>query len=268
MTAKTSVLLAFVALVSASVHGSQPPAMYDGERLTYKVSWAIVPGAGEIKLAAEHVNTPEGPRLVVTQSTATRRLAKMLMAFEAMATSTFDLKTGRLITLEEKSTTRGKKAQHSVTFDYASRVAQYVNPIKPKLTRPLVIPAGDPTDLMMGLLQTRTWDLKPGDKRDALVLFDDDFYELTIYVLRYEDVQTPVGKFRTIVLEPRMEKTPPQGMFKRGSSVRIWIAQDRYRLPVKFEVEFKIGTGTATLESYQGPPSAVDPAADAKNPRP
>jgi hypothetical protein len=115
---------------------------------------------------------------------------------------------------------------------------------------------------MMGLLQTRSWNLKPGEKRDVLVLFDDDFYELTIHMARYEDVQTPVGKFRTIVLEPRMDKTPPKGMFRRGSSVRVWIAQDQHRLPVKFEVEFKIGTGTAVLEAYEAPPKA----AHAQNP--
>jgi hypothetical protein len=129
----------------------------------------------------------------------------------------------------------------------------------------LAIPSGNPTDLIMGLLQTRSWDLQPGQKRDVLVLFDDDFYELTIHMARYEDVQTKMGRFKTIVLEPRMDKTPPKGMFKRGSSVRVWIAQNNHRLPVKFEVEFKIGTGTATLESYQGP--AVAPPPDAKDPR-
>ena len=229
--------------------------MYDGERITYRVSWAIVPGAGEIKLAARHVTSAEGTRLVVSQSTHTRRLAKMLLPFEAEAVSTFDVKTGRLLTLHEKSSTRGKKAEHTVTFNHDSRIANYVAAKAPNEPRPLTIPAGDPTDLMMGLLQTRTWDLKPGEKRDALVLFDDDFYELTIHMLRYENVRTPLGMFRTIVLEPRMDKTAPQGMFKRGSTVRIWIAQDRHRLPVKFEVEFKIGTGTAMIESYVPSPS-------------
>ena len=56
-----------------------------------------------------------------------------------------------------------------------------------------------------------------------------------------------------------MDKTTPKGMFKRGSKVRVWIAQDEHRLPVKFEVEFKIGTGTATLETYT--PAGAAPAA-------
>ena len=61
-----------------------------------------------------------------------------------------------------------------------------------------------------------------------------------------------------------MEKTPPKGMFKRGSTVRVWIAQDAHRLPVKFEVEFKIGTGTATLEAYEAPAAAGSHAPDSR----
>ena len=127
----------------------------------------------------------------------------------------------------------------------------------PDLDTPLMfaldIPPGDPQDLIMALLQTRAWDLKVGEARDALVLFNDDFYQLTIHAARYEVVRTKHGDYNTIVLEPRMEKTEPKGMFKRGSTVRVWISQDAHRLPVKFEVEFNIGTGTATLDTYKPP---------------
>lgn len=240
-----------------------------GERLTYKVSWAIVLGAGEIKIAAEPDPTSTTPRLLVTTTTATRKLARMLLKFDAEAKSVFDLATGRLVALEEKSQQGDKHSEHRVTFDLDARQASYFPANAPTAPRVLPIPPGDPTDLIMGLLQTRTWDLKPGEKRDALVLFDDDFYELTIHMARYEDVETKLGKFRTVVLEPRMDKTPPKGMFKRGSSVRVWIAQDSHRLPVKFEVEFKIGTGTATLEAYEPPTAAGASApANAKNSRP
>lgn len=273
-----SLLFLFCAVAGAL---SAAPALplQSGERLTYRVSWAIVPGAGEIKIDATTDTTGPEPRLKVTTTTATRRLARMLLPFDAKAESIFDLQTGKLVSLHEVSAQKDKKSEHSVAFDYATRQALYTPAGEPPRT--LVIPAGDPFDLIMGLLQTRSWTMNEGEKRDALVLFDDDFYELTIHAARFENVRTPLGTFRTLVLEPRMDKTPPKGMFKRGSSVRVWIAQNDHRLPVKFEVEFKIGTGTATLESYQGPASAGGaPAtgiptpkpsastADAKDPRP
>jgi hypothetical protein len=250
---------------SAAANPVQLP-LQGGEKLTYRVSWAIVPGAGEIKITAEQDASATNPQLVVRTKTATKRLARVLLPFDAEGKSVFDLRTGRMIGLEDKSVYKQKTAEHRVTFDYTTRRASYLTVGETEPPRVLEIPDGNPTDLIMGLLQTRNWDLKPGEKRDALVLFEDDFYELTIHMARYEQLRTGMGTFKTVVLEPRMEKTPPKGMFKRGSSVRVWIAQDDHRLPVKFEVEFKIGTGTATLEAYEGPAKVT--ASNAKDPRP
>lgn len=256
-------------------------AVRDGEMFTYKVSWAVVAGAGEIKFSASNDASGPTPQLRVTTTTATRGFARWLLAFDAKATSLFDARTGRLLSLSEFSEQRSKRSEHAVAFDYTAMQALYTVPDPTEKPRPLPVPAGDPMDLITQLVQTRSWDLKPGEKRDALVLFDDEFYELTIYAARYEDVETSLGMFKTLVLEPRMEKTPPKGMFKRGSTVRVWISQDEQRLPVRFEVEFKIGTGIATLTHYQPPSSAkategrpsgdaATPAAapDAKNSRP
>lgn len=247
-------------------HASLP--VYDGERLTYRVSWAIVPGAGEIKVSAREESGADGPTLAVTATTATRRLARMLLPFDAEAKSIFDLKTGRLLSLQETSTQRSKRSAHRVTFDYTSRQATYQGSKSADQPQVIAIPPGDPTDLIMGLLQTRSWNLKQGEKQDALVLFANDFYELTIYYTRNEQVRTPLGTFPAMVLEPRMERTAPKGMFKRGSTVRVWISQDERRLPLKFEVEFKIGTGTATLEAHEGPTASAATRSDAKDPRP
>lgn len=249
MTAR--LLLSLLAVVvAASARAELPLPLRAGERLTYRVSWAVVPGAGEIHITASEEIVDGVPRLALTTHTATRGLAKWLLPFEANGKSLFDLQTGKLVWLHEKSVTRRKDAEHSVTFDYETREAKYVSALEPEKSRAISMPPGDPTDLMTALLQTRHWNLKPGEKRDALVLFDDDFYELTLHALGYEKVKTPLGTFNTLVLQPRMDKTPPKGMFRRGSTVRVWIAQDDHRLPVKFEVEFKIGTGTATIEAH------------------
>ena len=239
------------------------PPLSDGEALTYKVSWAVVMGAGEIKIAAQRDASGAAPRLRVTTTTATRGLARLLLPFDARAESLFDLRTGRMVSLAESSQQRSRKSEHSVTFDYATSRALYSVPGGEDKPRSLELLAGDPLDLINSLVQTRSWNLKLGEMRDALVLFDDEFYQLTIHAVRAEEVETPLGTFKTLVLEPRMEKTPPKGMFKKGSTVRVWIEQDDERhLPVKFEVEFKIGTGVATLANYE-PPSSAE-AAEAK----
>ena len=236
-----------------------PPALAlgDGETLTYHVSWVIVPGAGLIKVGARAVRDPEGrPQMRITTTTSTRGLAWLLLPFKAEAESLYDVASGRLLWLGETSDTRGRKAADTVVFDYRNRRAEFTASQPPEPTRLLPLPPGDPTDLITCLLLARTWDLQPGQSHDALVLFGDEFYELTIHALAIESVSTNLGDFETVLLEPRMEKTPPKGMFKRGSTVKVWISRDARRLPVRFQVSFNFGSGLATLADYHPPVGA------------
>ena len=242
-------LLVGAAAASRLLVASPGPPLAPGEELRYSVSFAIVPGAGDIVVSAA---PGADATLKVITTTATRGLARLLLPFDAVGECIYDMPTGHLLSLQERSNTRGRHDEHIVTFDYATHQASYVA-MGATAPRYLTLPAGEPNDLITALLETRQWDLKPGDARDSLVLFNDDFYLLTIHALRYENVDTDLGQFRTLVLEPRMEKTPPKGMFRKGSKVHVWISQDERRLPVKFEVEFNIGTGAATLESYTPP---------------
>jgi hypothetical protein len=255
-----SLLLLIVLLFRASPLGAEP-SLGVGEQLTYRVGWGLVFGAGEIKIAADQAST--GPdhhlELQVTTTTRTRGLARMIYPFDAEADALFDVHTGRMLSSQEKSKSESKETHTSVTFDYAEGVAKYVNEIDAAKSATLPMPAGNPADLIMSLVQTRAWNLQPGDQRDALVIFDGEFYELTIHAVRFEEIYTSLGTFNTLVLEPKMEKTPPKGMFKRGSGVKVWISQDDRHLPVKFQVEFKFGSGVATLVHYQ-PPAGETPA--------
>jgi hypothetical protein len=262
-------------LLAALPLAAQPKLpLSDGETFIYKVAWAVLPGAGEIKITAQTDTTAAAPRLRVVTTTVTRGLAKILLPFEARAESLFDFKSAKLLSLSEYNQQRSKRSEHTVTFDYTGAQALYGVPGSTDKPRALPLPPGEPLDLITCLIQTRAWNIKPGEARDVLVLFDDDFYELTIRAVRIEEVRTPLGTFQALVLEPRMEKTPLKGMFKKGSTVRVWISQDERHLPIRFEVEFKIGTGTATLIRYE-PPAPAKLATDQapspdekKDPRP
>jgi hypothetical protein len=242
-------------LFGPAAHADDRLGLGDGEVLTYNVSWVVLPGVGSIEIAAHAAIDPAtgAPQMRVDTTTSTSGLAYLLLPFEARSESLYDANTGRLLSLDESSLTRAKSNIHRVTFDYAAGIAHYITPPPDGANRLLPMPPGYPTDLITCLLNARTWNLKPGQTRDALVLFNDEFFELTIHAIRYEDQDTPLGRFHALALEPRMEKTPPKGMFKRGSTARVWISQDDRHLPVRFQVEFKFGTGVATLTDYRPP---------------
>src|SRR3954468_4270484 len=89
-------VISFVSLAAAFLGPIRLPAalpLQDGERLTYRVSWAIVPGAGEIKISAKQDVSGPAPRMIVTTNTRTRGLARMLLKFDAESQSVFDLKS-------------------------------------------------------------------------------------------------------------------------------------------------------------------------------
>jgi len=196
---------------------SAQPALRPGEALTYRVGW------GSSLAPARSKSSPRLRRRALRPATSSTSLPPppavspaQLYAFDARAEALVDEKTGRLISHVETSTTKQRNTRHVTTFDYAKRIAFYRDEINAAKNLDFALPPGEPLDLIMSLINTRAWDLKPGDKRDALVLFEEEAYELTIHAVRYEEVTTRLGTFNTLVLEPRMDKTPPKGMFKKA----------------------------------------------------
>jgi hypothetical protein len=261
-------MLLFVLVVGARAADLEL-GLRDGEALTYRVAYGIFGNAGEIKIAANTEINDGAPFLSVVTTTSTRGFLRTVYPFQAQSDSIFDQRTGRMTVHTETSATSKKKTNFALEFDHTKSIALYTDFTNSANNQTLTLPPGNPMDLITSLVQTRVWDLKPGESRDINVMFDRDIYELTIYAVRYEKVRTAMGSFNTLVYEPRMEKTPPKGMFKRGSAVHVWISQDANRLPVKFEVEFKFGAGVANLIKYQPPKEVAQPetaAATTKNP--
>jgi hypothetical protein len=226
-------------------------ALSDGEKMKFRVGWGIFRHAGELTIEADRVRTDEADHLRITTITASDGIVKAFYPFVATSEAYFDPKTGLLLHANDVSETKKKTTRQTLTLNYEQRIAAYVNENEPEKSADIEMPEGNPMDLMMSLVQTRDWDLKPGEKQDALILFDDEFYELTIYADRYEKLRTKLGKFKTLVLIPKMEKTEPKGMFKRGATVKVWVSQDEQRLPVRIEVKLKVGKGVMTLIEHQ-----------------
>ena len=85
------------------------------------------------------------------------------------------------------------------------------------------------------------------------VIFDivnrEKQYPLVVKVLGKETVKTDAGKFNCWVVEPQFRG---EGIFvAKGKSLKVWLTDDAYRMPVKMEVEVFIGSVSAELLAYQ-----------------
>lgn len=229
-------------------------AFRDGETFTYKVGFAIFPHAGDLIISARDHKQDGLEVMSVTTETRSQGFVREFYAFDNLAEVVIAKATGRMLQVKESGGTKKRPTDTETVFDYTARVARHTDRIRPGRSGEIPIPEGEPVDLISALVQTRDWNLKPGEKRDLLVQFGRDFYPLSIYADRYEDVRTPLGTYKTLLLVPRMEKDP-KGLFKKGGEIKVWISQDASSLPVKMQLKLNFGSATLLLSDYS--PQAV-----------
>lgn len=249
------ILLALHLVAMTSLHAAPYTAFRPGEKFTYKVGFAIFSRAGEITIEAAEDTDAGGRQLMrIVNTTSSRGFVRGVYALDNRAEVLIDRLSGRILSTRETGSD-GKRATDSETiFDYAAKVARHVDRSRPGRSGDIPIPDGDPLDLISALVQTRDWNMKPGDARDILVHFGRDIYPLTIKAGQFEEVRTPLGKYRALVLVPEMRGTP-KGLFKRGGEIKVWIAQDGSQLPVKMQLRLNYGTASLLLSGYESPPA-------------
>lgn len=65
-----------------------------------------------------------------------------------------------------------------------------------------------------------------------------------VQVLKREEISTPLGRFKTIVVKPLLKA---EGFFARTGEVMVWLTDDSLRIPVKMTTKLKLGRITAVL---------------------
>jgi hypothetical protein len=62
-------------------------------------------------------------------------------------------------------------------------------------------------------------------------------------------VHTRFGKIRVLKLNPIL---PKNNLFKGENAIRIWVSDDRNRVPLKIEIDFSFGTIDMEIKNYKG----------------
>lgn len=65
-----------------------------------------------------------------------------------------------------------------------------------------------------------------------------------VKVLRREELVIPLGRFKTIVIQPLLKS---EGIFARTGDMFIWLTDDDRRIPVQMKSKVVVGSITATL---------------------
>jgi hypothetical protein len=94
---------------------------------------------------------------------------------------------------------------------------------------------------------TRSMDLEPGSSFVVPTFADKKVNEVKVVVKGREDINSPFGRVRTLMVMPLMKF---KGLFDKDGDTVIWLTDDACRVPVKIRSKILIGSLTTELDKY------------------
>ena len=141
----------------------------------------------------------------------------------------------------EKNLKEGKyRAIRKFSFDQRNHKAEYNNDTT---TVPPYV-----QDALSVFYFVRTQDLKVGESIFVDHYNDGKLYPMEIKVLKKETITVPAGTFECLVIEPLMQSV---GVFKHEGKLKVWLTNDRLRLPVLMKSKVLVGSIAAELTRYK-----------------
>lgn len=94
----------------------------------------------------------------------------------------------------------------------------------------------------------RTQDLKIGHSVYVDNFTDGKLYPMEIRVIGEETIEVEAGTFDCLVVEPLTQSV---GVFKHEGKLKVWVTNDRLKMPVLMKSQVLVGSISAELTDYQ-----------------
>jgi Protein of unknown function (DUF3108) len=221
-----------------------------GEVLRYRVHYGFInAGEAEVKVSNQIHKVNERPCYEVTA------FGKSVGAFDWVIrirdTWRSYIDTSALVPQRfHTNVQEGKyRKEETVHFNYQNRVirSEEKNDESKEFDMPQNV-----QDILSGYCYLRTIDfnqLRLNETVPIPAFFDDKLYDFKIRYRGREEISTKFGKIRCIKIAPVM---PKNEMFDGESSIRVWITDDKNRIPVKIEADMFMGAIAMDLKDFKG----------------
>ncbi|MEW5693716.1 MAG: DUF3108 domain-containing protein [Candidatus Hydrogenedentota bacterium] len=104
------------------------------------------------------------------------------------------------------------------------------------------------TDVLGALYNIRTMDLQVGKYIEIPVFDGRKNYNLRIDVTKKELISVPAGRFKTILVIPRLQS---EGIFMGKGDVEVWLTDDYLKIPVYVKAKIAVGSFVGKLIEYK-----------------
>jgi hypothetical protein len=211
-----------------------------GERLVYSVQYGIV-NAGEAVLEIKNIGVIDAkPVYCIVSDARTNDVFSVFYRVRDRFLSFMD--TTDLVSLRyEKHLREGKfKSDRVVVFDQKQHKAFYEG-------KEITI-APRTQDVLSAMYYSRTLPLEVGHSFALANHTDGRNYPLVVKVLGAERVTVEAGTFDCLVVEPFLRYP---GIFTQKGRVKVWVTNDRYKIPVLVKSKVIIGEVSAVLKEFK-----------------
>lgn len=239
----------FMQISTAAPEGEKPA--WFGEELNFKLSWSFIT-AGEATITANKLlyNGKEYAYQIETLAKSYPVIDKMFKVRDinmSWIKSDLSKSLGYWQSVREGS----YKRDEWLNFDYKNNIfTMYKLGSDGTYSKFITHFTGAKVfDILSALYYVRN----PKLSLESTIYFDvvnvNTQYPLKVIVHGKDTVKTKAGTFKCIVVEPMISG---EGIFvSKGKSLKVWLTDDEFRMPVKMTVEVFIGSVKAELDSYK-----------------
>lgn len=211
-----------------------------------RLSYGIITNAGETRFETVPEETPEGSRIRVKVSTTSKGMVETFYPLRNYSESFIDAANARPLFIKTDGKEGKRTTSQTTVFDYEKGIVEHTDHVRPNRSGTAELPKDPVFDLMVTMMQARTWNMKAGDKRTVVCSFADEFYTLEVTALEEDEIKTPAGRFNVVVLEPK-QVGELKGFFKKGGAMKFYISRGKRPQIVRLDMKTKAGTIVAAL---------------------
>ena len=145
----------------------------------------------------------------------------------------------------------GYKNVERVLFDHENDIANRYDLDDKKEKNSYKVP-NNIQDVVSGYYYLRTIDfnsMKVGQSVLVKAFFEGEIFDMRMRYAGKEKIKTRFGYANVIKVNPIL---PNNTFFENENSIRIWISDDENKIPLKIEVDLKIGAISMDIRKYSG----------------
>lgn len=233
-------VLALIVLWGTLVSGAQPlldqPTINNGpilgEELEYSIRVRGIPAGTQIIRVKSNESLNGREVYHVESRSKANKIFYLLYPFDDRSESFIAKEGFHPLRYRRELIDGAYRGAIAVDFDDAERKASIV---KDRKRRELRVPKGVQDELSMIYL-LRTKDIQVGEEYEFPAIVGTKFFRVGVKVIRIEDLKTIFGTIKTIVV-----KSVPR-------DITLWVTHDEARIPVRLEMDTKIGKVVAELK--------------------